>query len=295
MRLFAVVLVAAAGFVWAQSPAKPQFDAASFKSSPAGPGVQSFKGGPGTSDPGRISWSKAPLRQILIRAFGVESDQISGPDWIDSERYETLATMPAATSADDLKVMLQGLLAERLGLVVHHESRNLPVYLLTVAKGGSKLKASAGPTGEDTPATPGTHFSAGPDGCPVLPAGHGWDAHTDAQGMECDSYGGYTISELAHQVAGLIKLGQGERLSPHVVDRTGLEGAFDFKLKFHLQLVGPAMAAKLATDDSAGDPLGDNMSSLTKALEQLGLSIRKSTEPLDVVVIDKIERVPLVN
>jgi len=54
-------------------------------------------------------------------------------------------------------------------------------------------------------------------------------------------------------------------------------------------------AASLSADGSAGDPLGDNISGLTKALEQLGLSLRKTTEPLDVVVIDKIERAPLAN
>ena len=130
-------MIGVAGCIWAQNPAKPQFDAASFKAAQAGPGAQSFKGGPGTSDPGRISWSKAALRQILVRAYGVATDQVSGPDWIDSERYEIIATMPPATTPDDLRIMLRELLAERLGLVAHHESRNLPVYLLTVAKGGS--------------------------------------------------------------------------------------------------------------------------------------------------------------
>jgi uncharacterized protein (TIGR03435 family) len=113
--------------------------------------------------------------------------------------------------------------------------------------------------------------------------------------MECDSYGSYTIPELAHQVAGLMRVGQGLRQPAHLIDNTGLEGGFDFKLKFHLQLMSAAMAARLATDGSEGDPFGDNMSSLTKAVEQLGLSLRKTTEPLDVVVIDRIERVPLAN
>ena len=55
------------------------------------------------------------------------------------------------------------------------------------------------------------------------------------------------------------------------------------------------MAATLPADGSAGDPLGDNMSSLTRTLDQLGLALRKTTEPLDVIVIDKVERVPLPN
>ncbi len=296
IKSIVLALVAVSESVWAQSPAKPEFDAASFRQAPAGASAKPLRGGPGTSDPGRISYPSATLRQILIKAFGVASDQISGPAWIESDRYELTATIPPATTPDQFGAMLQGLLAERLGLVVHHESRNLPVYLLIPAKGGSKLKPSAGPGAGDTPATAEGHLSVGPDGCPVLPPGtRRWDAHTDAQGMECDSYGGYTMPELASQLAGLIRLGQGIRDSPHVVDRTGLAGAFDFKLRFHLQLMNPQMAVALPSDGSAGDPLGDNMSSLTRALDQLGLSLRKTTESLDVIVIDKVERVPLAN
>lgn len=97
-------------------------------------------------------------------------------------------------------------------------------------------------------------------------------------------------------MSGLLLLGQGVRVQPHVVDKTGLEGAFDFKLKFHLTLMGPAMAAAVPADGSGGDPIGDNVSSLTTALaDQLGLSLRKSAEPFDVIVIDKAERVPVGN
>ena len=277
-------------------PARPQFDAASFKPVPAGSSARGIRGGPGTSDPGRISYQSATLLQILIRAFGVQTDQISGPPWIETEKYEITATMPPATTPDDFKIMLQGLLAERLGLVVHHESRNLPVYLLIPAKGGAKLKPSAGPGAGVQTAAAGEHLSVGPDGCPVLPPGvRVRDAHIDTQGMECDSYGGFTMAELASQVAGLMRLGQGLRELPHVIDRTGLAGAFDFKLRFHLQLMGAAMAAALPSDGSAGDPLGDNMSSLTSGLDRLGLALRKTTEPVDVIVIDKVDRVPLPN
>jgi uncharacterized protein (TIGR03435 family) len=295
LKPIALPLVAVSGFIWAQSPAKPQFDTASFKTAPAGVSARGIRGGPGTSDPGRISYQSTTLLQILIRAFGVQTDQISGPTWIETEKYEITATMPPTTTPDDFKVMLQGLLAERLGLVVHHESRSLPAYLLISAKGGSKLKPFE-PSAADQTATPGSNFATGPDGCPVLPPGvRVRDAHTDAQGMECDSYGGFTMAELASQVAGLMRLGQGLPQLPHVIDRTGLAGAFDFKLRFHLQLMSPAMAGAVSSNGSAGDPLGDNMSSLTSGLDQLGLSLRKTMEPLDVIVIDKAERVPLPN
>jgi uncharacterized protein (TIGR03435 family) len=103
------------------------------------------------------------------------------------------------------------------------------------------------------------------------------------------------MAELAQKVAGLMKLGQGLSETPPVIDRTGLEGVFDFKFRFRIQLMNPRMAAAVPSDGSASDPLGDNMSSLTRGLDQLGLALRKTTEPLDVTVIDKVERVPLPN
>lgn len=295
-RVKAVVLVVLCAGVMlrAQKPV-PEFDVAVFRAVPADTPVKTPRGGPGTSDPGRITYASAVLRNILTRAFGVQSDQIVGPPWIDTEKYSIGATLPAATTQDDLRAMLQKLLADRIGLAVHHESRNLPVFVLAQAKGGPKLKPASAP--DDGDAKVNEHFSRGPDGCPVLPTGYrGWDAWIDSQGVECDSYGAATMAELAHALAGLVKLGQGLRLSPHVIDRTGLEGEYDFKLRFMMQLMGPsALAAARSADGSASDPLGDNMSSLTRSLDQLGLSLRKASEPLDVIVIDKIQRVPVEN
>ncbi len=295
VKSFVLGLIVVGGSSWAQSPASARFDVASFKPVQGNGSLKALNGGPGTPDPGRISYASATLRQILAKAFGVESDQIAGPAWMDSEKYEVRATMPTSTSPEGFKIMLQGLLTERLGLAVHHEMRNLPVYVIARGKGSLKLVPSAALRTGDTAAPP-DNLPQDPDGCPVLPAGiHGYDGRRNAQGIECDSYGGYTMPELAHTVAGLLKLGQGLRQPAHVVERTGLQGAFDFRLKFHLELVGPAMAAALPLDGTAGDPLGDNMSSLVRALDQVGLSLRKTTESLDTIVIDRVERVPVEN
>lgn len=311
MRLEAVLKsLAIAAFVIggsgrSQTTAKTQFEVASFKPVPAGTATKRLSGGPGTSDPGRITWPSATLSQLLTKAFDITADQISGPAWIDTERYATTAIVPQGATPEEFQVMLQNLLAERLALKLHHETKNLPAYILTVSKAGSKLTPAAPPAAGDAPriVESGVPASAverppvGRDGCRTLPPGfHARELAMDQNGVECDTYVRSTVAELAKQVSGLLMLGQGVRVSPHVIDQTGLEGAFDFKLKFHLTLMGPAMVAAVPADGSGGDPVGDNVANLTTALaDQLGLSLRKSVAPFDVIVIDKAERVPAGN
>ena len=297
-KLFAIALIVIVGSGQSQTSAKTQFEVASLKPVPAASPTKPLTGGPGTSDPGRISYQSATLSQLLLKAYGLTyADQISGPSWIDSDKYAIAAIVPQGATSEEFGIMLQNLLAERLAITLHHETKNLPAYVLTIAKAGSKLTPSANLAGADAPAARGPGAPRGPDGCPILAPGlHFMEGATDTAGLECDTFVRVTISELAHQLSGLLKLGSGLRISPHVVDNTGLEGAFDFKLKFRLNIIGPAMAAKLLADGAAGDPIGDNVSNLKAALlDQLGLSLRQSMVPFDTIVIDKAERVPTDN
>lgn len=98
-----------------------------------------FAGGPGTASPLRINYRNVSLKMLIGRAYGIRPDQITGPGWIDTELYEMAATLPPGTDAAGLRLMLQGLLKERFALSIRQEHRVLPVYLLTVAKGGPKL------------------------------------------------------------------------------------------------------------------------------------------------------------
>src|SRR3984957_1360461 len=100
------------------------------------------QGGPGTSDPGQITYSNLPLKNLLVNAFGVKTYQISGPSWIDSERFDIVAKVPQGATKDDVKLMLQNLLAERFKLTLHREKKDLPMYALVGAKNGPKMKES---------------------------------------------------------------------------------------------------------------------------------------------------------
>ena len=100
-------------------------------------------GGPGTPDPGHITWSYATMRNLLMTAYDVDAYQVSGPTWLGSERYDIVAKVPPGATKEQVNVMWRNLLAERFGVTLHHESKEFQVEELVVAKGGSKLKATA--------------------------------------------------------------------------------------------------------------------------------------------------------
>src|SRR6202050_2161745 len=100
------------------------------------------QGGPGTSDPGQITYSSMPIKSLLVTAYGVKTYQVSGPSWMDTERFDIVAKVPPGATKDDVKLMLQNLLAERFKLTLHREKKELPMYALMVAKNGPKLKES---------------------------------------------------------------------------------------------------------------------------------------------------------
>ena len=124
------------------------FEVASVKPSPpVKPGERVFygpaRGGPGTPDPGQITWTYARFVDLLMTAYDVRNYQISGPGWLDNERYDVIARVPAGATKEQVRVMWQNLLAERFGLVLHHDPREFRVDELVIAKGGAKLKESA--------------------------------------------------------------------------------------------------------------------------------------------------------
>lgn len=113
--------------------------------SPAGDQMH-FRGGPGSQTPDRIDYLGVTLKMLLQRAYNLKADQISGPGWLDSERFDLAAKLPAGTNAEQLRPMLQQLLTERFQIVMHRETKTLRVYLLTVAKVWSEAAApSKGP------------------------------------------------------------------------------------------------------------------------------------------------------
>ena len=291
----------------AQTPAGKQepvkFDAATIKLDQMGPGPRGLQGGPGTGSPGRITWGKAKLRDLIAKAFRVNSENVSGPGWMSgpsfiggggAQLYLFLAIMPPETSEHDFEAMLQEFLIAQFQIKLHHEPRNFPAYDLVVMPGGVKMKAAANPDGPDITFT-ASEMKNDSDGFPVLPPGHGV-TFTMNDGYHA-RYQSFTMSEFSESIVGFVTPPGGTR--HYVRDKTGLPGKYDFTLAFNQAAggdvtVGPGV---LAEGGRPPEPEVAGLPNFSRAIEkQLGLRLVKAPDiPMDTLVIDHAERIPMGN
>jgi uncharacterized protein (TIGR03435 family) len=200
-------------------------------------------------------------------AYGVGRYQLSAPDWLNSARFDINARVPPGATTDQYRLMLQNLLAERFKLALHHETREIPIYEMTVAKNGPKLKESpVDPSEPDPGLQPPRRWSSPPPGA----ASVGGAMQVVKQPIEW----------LTAALSGM--------LGRPVTDATGLKGKYDIQLGwtgFGLN----ASADRDAGAIDAGPPLAQAVE------EQLGLKLTAKKAPFDVVVIDRIEKEPTEN
>jgi uncharacterized protein (TIGR03435 family) len=193
------------------------FEAASVKRldpESGAPGSNRMRGGPGTNDPERITFPSVTMTRLLWAAYGLDRlDQISGPGWLDSERYSVVANVPPGTTKEQLKLMLQSLIAERFHAVLHHATKEFSGYELIAVKRGPKLRASA----ETANAPPGRYVTAVTEKR-LTRLTFNRSSLSDLVG----ALGSFPLAEAA-----------GDRITPAiVVDKTGLTGKYDFILEF---------------------------------------------------------------
>jgi uncharacterized protein (TIGR03435 family) len=285
----------------AAPPAKLEFEVSSLR--PTGPRPANsgpspaggfMNGGPGTSDPGQMSYLGVPLSRLLTIAFGIMPDQLSAPDWVMTNgnaatmpRFDVVAKVPLGATKEQANEMLKNLVVERFNVTFHTEKKEFDSYVLVVAKGGPKLSPAAPAEGPERPrpaaGSPMQQPALDKDGFPVLPTGY-----RNMRGV--GDAGGMRMTARMMTTADLLMAIQGPLGSRHVVDQTGLTDKYDFKLYYSNAGLrgGPRGAVPAQTSDPAPD--------LFEALEkQLGLKLEKSKVPLDVVVIDHIDREPAAN
>jgi uncharacterized protein (TIGR03435 family) len=294
-RQFIALAVLSSSLALAQ-PAPTTFEVASIK--PADPksapvnrsanAQATLRGGPGTADPGRISYANVTLQTVLITAYGADCkvqedcDQVVGPAWLRSSRYDIDAKIPAGTTPDQFRIMLQNLLAERFHMTLHHEMKDLPGYDLIVAKGKVKLAVS-----------PGAEVGSGDPTGPLLKLGSAGEyPQLLRAGFMIFPYKG-TRATANHAIgreqslADITKL-LTELMNAHVVDKTGLTGTFDFTLDW---VPDGATMIQEADGPEITPPHG-----IPTALEdQLGLKLVRSKVALDTVIVDSADKIPAEN
>lgn len=269
----AAVIALAAAALYAQSAAVPRFEVAAIKPS----NVQNMmyvRALPG----GRLN-ALAPLKLLLQNAYSLQAYQIvGGPSWIDSDRFEIEAKAEGNPSREKLLQMLQPLLADRFHLQAHRESRDLPVYALTVAKGGPKLPAHQA----------GSCVSLTPDSGPPRPA--------PGFSPPCGHLGILGVPNGARLLGGDIALPELIRtlamiLGRPVLDRTGLTAAYDVKLEFTPDSLAAGLGRQVKNSAEPQPPSDDAPPSIVTALQQqLGLKLESTKGPVDILVIDHVER-----
>jgi len=285
----------------AQPAAQPRFDVASIKvgGEYEPQNYQRKHGGPGTSDPGRVTFSQMPLDTLILMAYGLRSrDQIAGPEWMsEADRFFTVtATMPPDTTEEQMQLMLQDLLAERFHLALHHETRNFPGYELTVAPGGPKFHEWV-PGTDSYPADPANdsydkqgfpHLAVAEKGRFTLP----WGKWQMVRASERTS-----IPNFLWLLGSFVNYSNAEPSGvprPRIVDKTGLTGVYEFRLEFEGKL--PVTDGPPPGEATPSDP-GDGGPNIFTALEtQLGLKLVKmKSVPVDVLVIDHLDKAPTDN
>lgn len=238
--------------------AKPEFEVATIK--PSDP--KRIGWGIGVNRSGMLNTLNTTLADLVKFAYDLHPKQVLGaPAWFDSDKFDLEAkpTVPGIPSVKQMKMMLQKLLVDRFSLAFHKDQKELSAYAITVAKGGEKIKK------EETAEIPVPGFGGMPQ--------RGFNVRNA------------TMAEFASVM-------QAQFMDLPVVDHTGLgDTRYTFILKFTpdpgMRPFGSAGAPPV-TQPAVPDP--DAPPEVFGAMEQLGLHMQKTKEPVDVMVIDKIEK-----
>jgi uncharacterized protein (TIGR03435 family) len=244
------VLLSTALFAYSQ-PGQPTFEVASVR-----PSAQTV--GPDYNN--QVSWTPArftaknvTLKRLIEDAWQIQLNQIVGPSWLDRNEYDIEARFPGEPTREQRALMLQSLLAERFALKEHRETRAMRVYQLTVAKGGPKFKPDSG---EQSHAGAGFHF-------------HGeMRQFADLLAVQFSIPAPTRPDEPVRAGGPLIP----------VLDKTGLQGTYDFSVDIH---------PELGTDSFAAWQRALN--------EQLGLRIESRKGNVEVRAVDDAAKIPTAN
>ncbi len=288
-----VALALPLAYVVAAAQERLTFDAASVKPATAPPGViinggsmtaprdtdfsqYRSTGGPGTGDPGRIHYPLVSLKGLLERAYESAYFEIKAPDWADTDILSVDATMPPGTTKEQFQQMLRNLIVDRFQMKSHVETKEVGGYVLVAGKGGPKLKEFV-------------------EGGPPPRKDDGWPAPRRPltgialQSMPYDHtrmIGHGTMADLVKMLAML--------LNAKVKDATGLSGTYEIKVPFAGRFGGPRGAMAIldpaaSTDAAAPETLPNIFAAVQTAL---GLKLEQKKAPVEILVVDRVEKTP---
>lgn len=250
VALSTTLLICTVSAAFGQSEAPAAFDVASVKTIGAGEGRGRENITPSL---GGVTMKNVHLKSVVQWAYHLQAIQVSGPAWLDDNRYDIVAKTAGEVPMERQRAMMQTLLADRFKLAFHRETKEMPAYVVTVAKSGHKLKSSQG-EGE-------------------------MEVKPTASGRMAAAFSHVTLAQLSEMAS--------SPLQGVVVDQTGLTGSYDFTLD---------MSPFMGGGDFRPTGIEDIITMLIQAAkEQLGIIIEQRKTPVEILIVDHAEKLPVEN
>ena len=267
---------------------RPEFEVASIK--PADKQIEQVGAGLHI-DGAQVGLTDLSIKDIVGMAYQVKPTQISGPDWISSQRYNIAAKIPDGGTQNQVREMIQSLLADRFQMKMHREKRDFQVYAIGVGKNGLKMTPlPPDPDSDNSRPAPITAGGIGNASGVVMSLGNGSTLSLGPTSFEAKKLSMAQLADLLSRF-----------MDRTVVDSTGHNEQYDFSLELTPEdrtvlLIRSAINAGITLPPKAMRALdfGSN-ASLTTSLEKLGLTFQSGKAPLDVIVIDSVQKTPTEN
>ena len=318
-----VIVIVFAGMLSGQAASGPTFEVATVKPSALDVTKLALQMQAGQApaigahvDKARAQYTFMSLKELIASAYSLKLFQITGPDWINdmSQRFDVVGKMPDGSTVDQAPKMLQALLTEHFKLAVHRENKEHPVTALVAGKSGLKLKESSPDPAldfdENTPLKPGERQMDTPEGpvrMTVDPGGGAlvnmgkrgtWTYKIGACGTLHLEGTGSTMSGFADMLTQMTQMTGGA--GTQIVDMTGLTRHYSVSIDFSLaDIIKMAQAAGFSlpprggapgTPAGAEDPGGS--SSISDAVQALGLKLESRKAPTEQLIVDHVEKLP---
>jgi uncharacterized protein (TIGR03435 family) len=284
------LLVFTSVVAYCQTPAHSEFEVASVRSAPINVSGQEKVALGVHIDGSHVRIASFSLRDLIVRAYGVKAAQVTGPDWIASERYDVNATLPTGSTGDDIPVMLQTLLTDRFKLKIHRDKKEFPVYALIIGKSPLKLTEDAlDPETAESKGAVNAAVSGSAAGVSVNLGRGAYYTFADNQ-FEAKKM---SVNQLCLQLERYV--------DRPIINMTELKGTYDITLKLTPEDY-QAMLIRVAVNSGVVLPPqvlqymeGSSISSLFDAIQQAGLKLDPRKAPLDLIVVDQAQKSPTDN
>jgi uncharacterized protein (TIGR03435 family) len=237
------------------------------------------------------------LSYLLIRAFDLQPDQLSGPAWLNNQAFDVSAVAPPDTPKEQIPLMIRSLLADRFKLKYHRETAVAPVYALVVGSSGLKLRPGIPDDAPENLGQIGASATGAGTGAPVTATARtsfGVYKLTVADGVMHYEFQNITMKDFAQFLSQAAR----QALEFPVIDKTEITGRYQVALdiaqsEIHRPAAIPADPGRAdPATATASDPSG---SSIRTSIGQQGLRLVRQNAPLEKFVIDQIERAPSEN